>query len=174
MANIIYTNYFEQIDLFQRLKKEGRIVNTPFRNSVSENSFCFEVGMKPSKTEEYKERLLQTIKDVFGITNSSFDEKFNQAINGAGQEWNELNVFHSSSLLALLCFYNVSNDNPLSVKIEGKTCKFTTSEFEVSNTIGKNISGKNYSSHIDVKLTGECEGKSVSLYLESKFSEYGI
>ena len=172
MANIIYTNYFEQIDLFQRLKKEGRIVNTPFRNSVSENSFCFEVGMKPSNTEEYKECLLQAIKEVFGITNRSFEEKFNQAINGAGQEWRELNVFHSSSLLALLCFYNVSNDNPLSVKIEGKTCKFTTSEFEVSNTIGKNISGKNYSSHIDVKLTGECEGKSVSLYLESKFSEY--
>lgn len=172
MANIIYTNYFEQIDLFQRLKKEGRIVNTPFRNSVSENSFCFEVGMKPSNTEEYKECLLQAIKEVFGITNRSFEEKFNQAINGAGQEWRELNVFHSSSLLALLCFYNVSNDNPLSVKIEGKTCKFTTSEFEVSNTIGKNISVKNYSSHIDVKLTGECEGKSVSLYLESKFSEY--
>ena len=172
MANIIYTNHFEKIDLFQRLKKEGRIVNTPFRNKVSENSFCFEVGMKPSKTEEYKERLLQTIKDVFGITNSSFDEKFNQAINGAGQEWNELNVFHSSSLLALLCFYNVSKDNPLSVEIEGKTCKFTTSEFEVSNIIGKNIRGRNYSSHIDVKLTGTCEGKSVSLYLESKFSEY--
>ena len=172
MATIIYTNYSEQIDLFQRLKKEGRIVNTPFRNSVSENSFCFEVGMKPSNTEEYKECLLQAIKEVFGITNRSFEEKFNQAINGAGQEWRELNVFHSSSLLALLCFYNVSNDNPLSVKIEGKTCKFTTSEFEVSNTIGKNISGKNYSSHIDVKLTGECEGKSVSLYLESKFSEY--
>lgn len=147
-------------------------MNTPFRNSVSENSFCFEVGMKPSNTEEYKECLLQAIKEVFGITNRSFDEKFYQAINGAGQEWRELNVFHSSSLLALLCFYNVSNDNPLSVKIEGKTCKFTTSEFEVSNTIGKNISGKNYSSHIDVKLTGECEGKSVSLYLESKFSEY--
>lgn len=147
-------------------------MNTPFRNSVSENSFCFEVGMKPSNTEEYKECLLQAIKEVFGITNRSFEEKFNQAINGAGQEWRELNVFHSSSLLALLCFYNVSNDNPLSVKIEGKTCKFTTSEFEVSNTIGKNISGKNYSSHIDVKLTGECEGKSVSLYLESKFSEY--
>lgn len=172
MANIIYSNYFEKIDLFQRLKKEGRIVNTPFRNTVSENSFCFEVGMKPSNTEEYKKCLLQTIKEVFGITNESFDEKFNQAINGAGQEWNELNVFHSSSLLALLCFYNVSEENPLSVEIEGKTCKFTTSEFEVSNIIGKNIRGRNYSSYIDVKLTGTYEGKSVSLYLESKFSEY--
>ena len=116
MANIIYTNHFEKIDLFQRLKKEGRIVNTPFRNSVSENSFCFEVGMKPSNTEEYKECLLQAIKEVFGITNRSFDEKFYQAINGAGQEWKELNVFHSSSLLALLCFYNVSKENPLSVE----------------------------------------------------------
>lgn len=172
MANIIYTNHFEKIDLFQRLKKEGRIVNTPFQNKVSENSFCFEVGMKPSKTEEYKERLLQTIKDVFGITNSSFDEKFNQAINGAGQEWNELNVFHSSSLLALLCFYNISKDSPLSINIEGKTCIFTDSVFEVPNEIGRNKRNKPYCSHIDVKLAGTCDEKKVSLYLESKFSEY--
>ena len=154
MANIIYSNYFEKIYLFQRLKKEGRIVNTPFRNTVSENSFCFEFGLITSHKEEYKKCLLQTIKEVFGITNESFDEKFNQAINGAGQEWNELNVFHSSSLLALLCFYNVSEENPLSVEIEGKTCKFTTSEFEVSNIIGQNIRGRAYSSHIDEKLTG--------------------
>lgn len=34
MANIIYTNYFDHINLFKKLKKEGRIVNTPFRNTV--------------------------------------------------------------------------------------------------------------------------------------------
>ena len=43
MANIIYTNYFDHINLFKKLKKEGRIVNRPFRNTVSENSFCFSV-----------------------------------------------------------------------------------------------------------------------------------
>lgn len=62
MANIIYTNYFDHINLFNKLKKEGRIVNTPYQNTVSENSFCFNVGMKPSNSDEYKERLLQTIK----------------------------------------------------------------------------------------------------------------
>lgn len=62
MANIIYTNYFDHINLFKKLKKEGCIVNTPFRNTVSENSFCFNVGMKPSNSDKYKERLLQTIK----------------------------------------------------------------------------------------------------------------
>ena len=108
MANIIYTNYFDHINLFNKLKKEGRIVNTPYQNTVSENSFCFNVGMKPSNSDEYKERLLQTIKDVFGITKDSFDGKFYKAIEGAGQEWKTLNVFHSSSLLALLCFYDVS------------------------------------------------------------------
>ena len=172
MANIIYTNYFDHINLFNKLKKEGRIVNTPYQNTVSENSFCFNVGMKPSNSDEYKERLLQTIKDVFGITKDSFDGKFYKAIEGAGQEWKTLNVFHSSSLLALLCFYDVSEQNPLSINIEGVKCKFTSSEFEVSNIIGRDKRGKDYSSHIDVKLTGTCGEKCVSLYLESKFSEY--
>lgn len=52
MANIIYTNYFDHINLFNELKKEGRIVNTPYQNTVSENSFCFNVGMKPSNSDE--------------------------------------------------------------------------------------------------------------------------
>ena len=172
MANIIYTNYFDHINLFNKLKKEGRIVNTPYQNTVSENSFCFNVGMKPSNSDEYKKSLLQTIKDVFGITKDSFDGKFYKAIEGAGQEWKTLNVFHSSSLLALLCFYDVSEQNPLSINIEGEKCKFTSSEFEVSNIIGRDKRGKDYSSHIDVKLTGTCGEKCVSLYLESKFSEY--
>lgn len=172
MANIIYTNYFDHIDLFQQLKKEGSIVNTPFRNTVSENSFCFYVGMKPSNSDKYKEHLLKTIKDVFGITKDSFDEKFYKAIEGAGQEWKKLNVIHSSSLLALLCFYDVSEQNPLFINIEGVKCKFTSSELEVPNIIGRDKRGKDYSSHIDVKLTGTCGEKCVSLYLESKFSEY--
>ena len=40
------------------------------------------------------------------------------------------------------------------------------------NIIGRDKKGKDYSSHIDVKLTGTCGEKCVSLYLESKFSEY--
>lgn len=174
MANIIYTNLFEKVDLFNKLKSEGRIVQTPYRDKSSENSYCFKVGdnIHPSKTKEYKKLLLQTIKENFGITNSSFDEKFRQVINGAGQEWKTINVFHSSSLLCLLCFYNVSEQNPLDITIDGKVCRFTASEFEVPNEIGKNERGMPYYSHIDVKLSGVCEGKSVALYLESKFSEY--
>lgn len=174
MANIIYTNLFESIDLFKKLKSEGRIVKTPYRGKLSENSYCFKVGdnIHPSKTDKYKELLLQTIKENFGITNSSFDEKFCQVINGAGQEWKTINVFHSSSLLCLLCFYNVSEQSPLDITIDGNVCRFTASGFEVPNKIGKNKRGMPYYSHIDVKLSGVCEGKSVALYLESKFSEY--
>ena len=172
MANIIYTNLFEGIELFQKLKKEERIVHTPYRGKVSDNSYCFKVGMKPSNTEEYKNQLLLTIKDNFGITNHSFNEKFYQAINGTGQEWNELNVFHSSSLLSLLCFYNISEQNSLDIKIAERVCTFTSCEFEVSNVIGKNKKNRPYFSYIDVKLSGSCDGKRVSLYLESKFSEY--
>lgn len=171
MANIIYTNFFETIEQFNKLKRDGRIVKTPYRGKLSENSYCFKVGdnIHPSKT---KELLLQTIKENFGITNSSFDEKFNKVIKGAGHEWKNINVVHSSSLLCLLCFYNVSEQNPLDITIDGKVFRFTASEFEVSNEIGKNKRGMPYYSHIDVKLSGVCEGKSVALYLESKFSEY--
>lgn len=174
MGNIIYTNLFEEITSFKKLKEEGRIVNTPWRDKESENSFSFKVGdnMPPSNTKDYKERLLLTIKGIFRITNSSFDEKFYQVINGAGQEWKRLNVFHSSSLLCLLCFYNISEQAPLNITIDGKVCRFTASEFEVLNEIDKNKRHYPYYSHIDVKLSGLCEGKSVSLYLESKFSEY--
>ena len=174
MANIIYTKLFEGMDQFKKLKDVGRIVQTTYRDKLSENSYCFKVGdyIHPSNAKEYKRLLLQTIKENFGITNSSFDEKFCQVIKGAGQEWRTINVFHSSSLLCLLCFYNVSEQKPLDITIDGKVCRFTASEFEVANEIGKNEQGKPYCSHIDVKLSGVCEGKSVALYLESKFSEY--
>jgi hypothetical protein len=172
MANIIYTNVFGNNDLFKQLKKDGRIVNTLYKGKESENSYCFKVDMKPSNTKEYKERLLYTLKENFGITDNRFDAKFYQAINGAGQEWGRINVVHSSSLLPLLCFYSVSEQKPLEIPIAGKVCKLTTSEFEVANEIGKNKRNNPYSSHIDVKLTGLCEGKSISLYLESKFCEY--
>lgn len=174
MANIIYTNLFEGIEQFKKLQVEGRIVQTSYLDKSSENSYCFKVGnyIHPSKTKDYCNELLKTTKKNFNINNSSFDEKFCKVIKGAGQEWRTINVFHSSSLLCLLCFYNVSEQNPLDITIDGKVCRFTASEFEVQNKIGKNGQGKPYYSHIDVKLSGVCEGKSVALYLESKFSEY--
>lgn len=173
MANIIYEQLFEQTESFKQLKDEGKLVKTLWKGKPSENSYCFDVGIKtPSNTKEYKDSLLQTIKLNFGITNRTFDEKFKKAIGGAGQEWRRLHVFHSSSLLTLLCFYNISEQSPLTITIEGKECCFTESEFECKNLIGENKGNKFYS-YVDVKLSGEREdGHSVTLYLESKFSEY--
>lgn len=174
MANIIYEQLFEQTESFKQLKNEGKLVKTLWKGKSSENSYCFNVGIKtPSNTKEYKNSLLQTIKLNFGITNSAFDEKFKKAIGGAGQEWRRLHVFHSSSLLTLLCFYNVSEKSPLTITIEGKVCCFTESEFECENLIGENKKNKSYYSYVDVKLSGKRDdGQSVTLYLESKFSEY--
>lgn len=57
---------------------------------------------------------------------------------------------HSSSLCALLFFYNVSKKNPYSMEIEGENYAFTYSRFEYQNTV---IEGRN-PSNMDVVLVG--------------------
>lgn len=172
MPNLIYTEYFFKNALFNKLKEDGYVVNTPYRKTVSQNSFCLKTSLEQSNTEEYKNHVLEVIKKVFGITNPLFDEKFHKAVNGAGQEWNEINRLHSSALVPLLFFYSVSDTNPLTILIDGHECVFTSSEFEVDNCIGKNRKNNDFCSHIDVLLLGKCGDKTVSLYLESKFGEY--
>lgn len=172
MSNIIYSQYFSKSDRFNQLRNEGIIVNTPYRGAPSPNSYCLKTTITPSNTKEYKDHVKAIIKDIFGISDIIFDEKYQKAINGAGQEWNEINRLHSSALVPLLFFYNVSETNPLTLSIDGKNCIFTKSEFEVDNYIGKNRINKDFYSHIDVLLIGKCEDKTISLYLESKFGEY--
>ena len=82
---------------------------------------------------------------------------------------------HSSSLCALLFFYNVSEDNVLELELGNgefkKTYVFNQSFFEFQNVV---IKGRQ-PSNMDVVLVGyekEDESKQVVLFLESKFSEY--
>ena len=107
---------------------------------------------------------------VFGLDVEMFKGKFVQAILGDGHEYNEIRTLHSSSLLALLCFYNVSALHPLVCTIESKTVIFTESLFEIQNP----IAGSERPSNIDVTLIGKDKqsGRKVTLFLESKFSEY--
>jgi len=82
---------------------------------------------------------------------------------------------HSSSLCALLFFYNVCKDNELVLSLGNgaskKTYVFNQSFFEFQNVV---IKGRQ-PSNMDVVLVGyekEDETKPVVLFLESKFSEY--
>ena len=107
---------------------------------------------------------------VFGLDVEMFKGKFVQAILGAGHEYNEIRTLHSSSLLALLCFYNVSALHPLLCSIGSKKVVFTESLFEIQNPIPES----DRPSNVDVVLVGKDKqsGRKVTLFLESKFSEY--
>jgi len=104
-----------------------------------------------------------------------FKKKLEQACSGSGQEALKITTMHSSSLCALLFFYNVCKDNELVLSLGNgaskKTYVFNQSFFEFQNVV---IKGRQ-PSNMDVVLVGyekEDETKPVVLFLESKFSEY--
>lgn len=100
------------------------------------------------------------LKDIFSLNDKLFGDKYKQAISGNGQEENKIYTLHSSSLLALLFFYNVGKEN--SIFIDGT--EYEKSYFEVKNSVF------NTPSNIDVVLVSK--DKTKILYLESKFTEY--
>ena len=98
-----------------------------------------------------------------------FRKKFHQSCSGDGKELKRISTLHSSSLCALLFFYNVTDDHPLIIKINEQEYSFTYSRFEFQNSV---IKGRK-PSNMDVVLVGKnASGKQVILFLESKFSEY--
>lgn len=100
------------------------------------------------------------LQRIFGIDCPDWDLKYQQAVSGSGQEKDKITTLHSSSLLALLCFSNVSKYNCL--KING--IEYDQVWFEVKNKVFDKPS------NIDVVL-GNSKTQDL-LFLESKFTEY--
>ena len=152
---------------------------TWWKGNHSENSFSFVDG-KDMKNQNLTETAKEVLHNVFQLKNQElFDEKFEQAVGGDGQEWRRITRLHSSSLLALLCFYSISEHNRLEIDISENVHEkkikgvFTKSYFERKNKVGEDENGKAHYSNMDVVLSGTtCDGKNVILFLESKFSEY--
>lgn len=104
----------------------------------------------------------------------AFKEKYRQAVSGSGKEYRRIATLLSSSLCALLHFYNVTDDNPLTLQFTvgindtqmSVTC--TDSIFEYKSPV---IAGP---SNMDIVLSGKDDrtGKDTLVFLESKFSEY--
>lgn len=151
--NIIYKEFFYNNEL------PGAIEKTIWHRKPSNNSFSFSVA---------NDKKCESLIKIFELNNPRlFKEKYNQAINGDGQEERRINVLHSSSLAALLFFYAI-DEHPLTLKLEGACYTFSKSYFEV-----KTIVCDSHKSNMDVVLEGKSEnGKTVLLFLESKFSEY--
>jgi len=131
------------------------------KTNGSKNSYCFD-------GEGDKAHVL--VK-AFDIENEDlFIEKYNMATSGSGDEKQKINILRSSSLCALLHFYNVTTDNPLILEFETNKGKrrveFTESFFEYKNPV------INQPSNMDVVLLGKDENQDIILFLESKFSEH--
>ena len=96
----------------------------------------------------------------------TFAKKFQMACSGTGDELKKITTLHSSSLCALLFFFNVDNKKLVIQSLS--EYEFTESYFEFKNKVIR------YPSNIDVVLLGKNikTGKKVILFLESKFSEY--
>ncbi len=93
------------------------------------------------------------------------------AVSGSGQEGRRITTLHSSSLCALLHFYNIEEEPLLKLTLDTnkktRSVTFTQSFFEYQTPVF------NYPSNMDVVLLGkDDEGEEVALFLESKFSEY--
>ncbi len=110
----------------------------------------------------------ESLANNFGIEKEKdvFIKKFEMSCSGTGGELKKITTLHSSSLCALLFFFNVDN---MPLKMRGlENYEFTQSFFEFKNKVIR------YPSNIDVVLLGKNKitNKKVILFLESKFSEY--
>lgn len=141
----------------------GAYVNTPinkqrYGKSESSNSFSFNC---------VKGQELSRLNTIFGTT---IAEKYFKQVTHHRKpyEIKRLLTMHSSALLCLLFFNEVTEQNPLKLRVEGKDYAFTSVEFEFKNPC---LKGKEFNpSNVDVKLT-DCENHTI-LFLESKLSEY--
>ena len=111
------------------------------------------------------------LADIFELSNrEEFFKKFVMACSGNGDEIRKITTLHSSSLCALLFFYNVTRDNILVIDYPGlENVEFYESLFEVKNKVIR------FPSNVDVVLIGEnknARNEKVLFFLESKFSEY--
>lgn len=138
-----------------------QVYKTLHQGKLSSNSY--NLGGYNYKTK------LDTLIKFFNISNrKQFEEKFQDAVSGEGFEIQRITVMHSSSLCALLCFYDVKNRH-IKLNINNEEIEFTDSIFEWENTVTDNGGP----SSIDVVLIGHnSKNKPIILFLESKFSEY--
>ncbi len=101
----------------------------------------------------------ETLKNIFHLESTNWERCFTEAVSGHGNELERIMTLHSSALLPLLCFSQVSTEKPLTY--DG--INYVQVFFEVKNKVFYGPSS------VDVVLKSE-DGD--LLFLESKFTEY--
>lgn len=158
--NIVYKSFFANNELLNEWNKKGLIHRTIGHCAPSDNSFSLKDKNTYSRNEI--QNILINRFDIKDI--ELFKIKYKEATSGDGQEWTRITTLHSSSLIALLCFYSISKNNP--IIINGYL--FDESYFEVKTQVYQDSE-----SNMDVVLRGKDKsGQKVALFLECKFSEY--
>lgn len=129
--------------------------NDLYFRDINETSLGFNTGAE--------EKTIEFFLKTFGITNEKqFRKKFAESISGDGDELTKNNALHSSSLCALLCFYNVKTNH-----LTFNDIVYNDVYFEFKNKVVRNPS------NMDVVLTGKDKnGKDSILFIECKFSEF--
>ena len=150
---------------------DAKLKQTPWHRQESEKSLVFCNEENISQVEQ--------LRKIFDINTKVFEERHTEAISGDGHEERRILTLHSSSLLSLLCFYQVSKSCPLRLyPTQGLDFKFTNVRFEKQNKLSyryKRIDDKiiPHDSNMDIMLwEGDYEKPDTVLFLESKFTEY--
>ncbi len=144
----------------EKIKNQLTIKDSELCNAKS-GAICFKSIYKENKKEIKKKDVKTFLTAHFDLKDYPlFSKRFNYAVSGDGHEERKMISIKSSSLCALLFFFNVSEGNP--IIINGQ--KYTESFFEVKNQVF------NRPSNMDVVLTNEEEKR--ILFIECKFSEY--
>lgn len=149
----IYESLWKNCDLDFEVAKKG-VTDPSYEIAFSDKTLIDFVGDKIALSFDINKN-----KDTFA-------KKFQMACSGTGNELKKITTLHSSSLCALLFFFNVDNKKLVIPSLS--EYEFTESYFEFKNKVIR------YPSNIDVVLLGKNikTGKKVILFLESKFSEY--
>ena len=149
LSNGIYSNL--------AVEELGLPLNSFYYRDKNKTSLGFKIDLSKS--------LAIFFAKTFGLKNPGvFEKKLKQSISGDGKEFNKNNALHSSSLCALLMFYNVSEKAPFSIDIDGEEHKYTEVFFEVKNKVITKPS------NMDVVLVNKKTNE--ILFIECKFSEY--
>ena len=111
----------------ERLLQGATLEKTPWRGEPSSKS----LRIKSSDINECSDLIR-----IFGLNERVFSSKFKKAIGGDGKEAPKIRTLHSSSLISLLCFYDVSDTKPLRLLADGQR-KRPCTDFFISEVFSK-------------------------------------
>ncbi|MDY6398181.1 MAG: hypothetical protein SPL22_10685 [Treponema sp.] len=156
-------NVLSNLSIQQTWWKNGK------NSKYSSNSYSFALDKIENKdiTKKDVNKISELFVNLFSLSNKDlFCKKLIEVCSGSGDESRKITTIHSSSLCALLFFYNITKEHPIKLIINDKIVTFGEVYFEFQNNC---IDGRR-PSNIDVVLIS-VDGETL-LFLESKFSEY--